>query len=122
MSDTDKTRPVWVQMLDPYNKGWLEEHHEHYKNPCDIEDSDPKWPWIGRKTRCSRRPSRQADREGIYPQRKRVKKYYVYKHTRHERAVWRELQGRILGGDILAAEKSPRGSYSHRHSAIWDAW
>lgn len=37
MSHTDKTRPDWVQVTDPHNKGWLTEEHNHHLGPCDIE-------------------------------------------------------------------------------------
>lgn len=26
MAHTDKTRPEWVQLMDPTNRGWLKEH------------------------------------------------------------------------------------------------
>lgn len=44
MSRTDKHRPVWVQIKDPDNKGWLREDHDHRKGDCDLGDpQDPRF-------------------------------------------------------------------------------
>lgn len=44
MSHTDKHRPVWVQIKDPDNKGWLRECHDHRKGDCDLGDpQDPRF-------------------------------------------------------------------------------
>lgn len=120
MSDTDKTRPMWVQMLDPYNKGWLEEHHNHTNGICDIADADPRFPWRNR-ARCNIWPSDKAAHEGIYPRPTRRVAYYSYGHIRKSRALWRALRDRVIRGDIDAADESPR-RFSHRHSALWDSW
>lgn len=44
MSHTDKHRPVWVQIKDPDNKGWLRADHDHRKGDCDLGDpQDPRF-------------------------------------------------------------------------------
>ena len=125
MSDTDKTRPEWVQVKDPTNRGWLEESHRHEKGICDIQDYDERggMTWRNRwlNPRCGMWTSRLAHKEGIYPRRKSVK-YYTYAEVRRERAQWRENKDRIRKGDLDAADESPRSHYSHRHSALWLAY
>jgi hypothetical protein len=38
MSDTDKTRPAWVQFHDPTNWRVLEEHHDHRHGVCNFDE------------------------------------------------------------------------------------
>lgn len=121
MSDTDKTRPEWVQLFDPYNKGWLQEHHIHHSNPCDIADWSKSGRWYYSLRRCHYRPSEKAVSEGIYPRPSKAVKYYVYGRVRKERASWRELSSRIIKGDMDAVDASPL-TYNHRHSALWDSF
>lgn len=119
MSDTDKTRPTWVQMLDPHNRGWATEHHDHSRGGCDIADYDPRCGLFGRPTRCCVWPSYTAMNEGIYPRPPKQLEYYVWKAKRRERATWRRLRSELLGGNLDAAEAvGPR--YSHRHEGLWD--
>lgn len=40
MSHTDKTRPAWVQIKDPDNRGWARERHDHSKGPCTLGPID----------------------------------------------------------------------------------
>jgi hypothetical protein len=40
MSHTDKHRPVWVQLMDPENRGFAQEEHNHQDGICDLGD-DP---------------------------------------------------------------------------------
>lgn len=120
MAHTDKTRPEWVQINDPHNKGWRNESHHCYGKECDIEDYNPQVGW--RSSRCHVWPSRKAIRSGVYPRRTRAVRYYTYGEIHKERAEWREIVNRVTKGDLDAADKSPRGVYSHRHSAIWLAW
>ena len=37
MSKTDKTRPYLVQILDPLNRGWVQEEHNHANGICDLK-------------------------------------------------------------------------------------
>lgn len=59
-------------------------------------------------------------REGIYPRASKAVGCYVWAATRRERAAWRGLRQRILTGDLDAADESSL-TWSHRHSALWDA-
>jgi hypothetical protein len=36
MSRTDKTRPFWVRVEDPYNRRYVEESHDHRTSECDF--------------------------------------------------------------------------------------
>lgn len=120
MSDTDKTRPVWVQMLDPRNRGWATEYHDHSRGPCDLADFDPRYSlWIGRRTRCAVWPSRAAAHEGIYPRPPKQLEYYVFKAKRRERATWRRVRAELLGGNLDAADSVPP-TFGHRHEGLWD--
>lgn len=120
MSDTDKTRPFWVQMHDPYNKGWREEAHNHANGICDIETSDPRFPWRNR-WHCNFWPSAKANHSGIWGRPTRTLRCYVREETRRERVAWRNLRNRMIKGEWEAAEESPL-TYNHRHSALWDAY
>jgi hypothetical protein len=120
VAKTDKTRPVWVQMLDPTNRGWLEEHHDHTKGVCDIDKHDPSRPWRWRSS-CCFWPSGKAAHEGIYPRPGKAIEWYTGERIGRERTAWRALRQRILGGDLEAADESPLGG-THRHAALWDAF
>lgn len=37
MSRTDKTRPMWVKIQDPYNRRYVEERHDHRNGICDFD-------------------------------------------------------------------------------------
>lgn len=37
MSRTDKTRPFWVKLEDPYNRRCVEERHDHRSTECDFD-------------------------------------------------------------------------------------
>lgn len=120
MAHTDKTRPEWVQLMDPTNRGWLKEYHHHEKGVCDIEDFDPRqhWRW---SSNCHIWPSRAAVKAGVYGRRSRAVKYYTHEYTRGERVAWREIRDRVIKGDLDAADEYPRW-YNHRHRALWDAF
>lgn len=45
MSRTDKTRPFWVRVGDPYNRRYVEEDHDHRDGVCDFDGTSD---WAGR--------------------------------------------------------------------------
>jgi hypothetical protein len=47
MSKTDKTRPVWVKLLDPSMSRFVWERHDHRRGPCDLD----RFPWVAKQTR-----------------------------------------------------------------------
>lgn len=57
MSHTDKTRPGWVQVRDPFNRWAMQEDHDHRDGTCDYDEwfeagVDP-WDWRhGRRWSC----------------------------------------------------------------------
>lgn len=119
MAHTDKTRPEWVQLHDPANRGWIKEFHNHVNRDCDLHKRDPKERWWWGRSDCHFRPTRHTACGRIYS-RKAVK-YYAYSHTRKERATWREVKSKVLKGNLDAADQYPR-FYNHRHSGIWDSY
>ena len=79
MSKTDKTRPIWVQVKDPDNKGWLREEHDHRKGFCDLGDvQDPlshgwgTWRWIGMQRKCTYEYTSLAYYGGIHRRRPKM--------------------------------------------------
>lgn len=38
MSHTDKTRPVWVQVRDPFNRWAMQEKHDHRDGVCNYDE------------------------------------------------------------------------------------
>lgn len=66
MSHTDKHRPVWVQIKDPENKGWLRECHDHRKGDCDLGDPQV-WRHLSPWPNCTYDYSIPAYYSGMWP-------------------------------------------------------
>ena len=43
MSRTDKTRPYWVKIEDPYNRRYVEEKHDHRNGICDFDGTSTNY-------------------------------------------------------------------------------
>lgn len=119
MSKTDKTRPGWVQMTDPENRGWLEESHDHRHGECDIHEADPTT-WRG-KTSCTLWPSGIAYHSGIYPAATKVIAYYRWKALRHERTEWRRVARDLVKSSREEIYDNEHSATQHRRGAKWDA-
>lgn len=127
MSRTDKTRPVWVQVMDPHNRGWLEVHHSHdrgvFRRPldnCNYGDHNPRDLWA--RVGCSNWSSARAQHSGLYGYHDSAEKMYRRKWTRRQRTTWRLTARELLKATREDVESIDVVSRQHRHSAIWDAW
>lgn len=121
MSHTDKTRPGWVQLADPHNKGWLEEWHDHGKGGCDLPATLDKdsfcWFRFNRWNRCIYTESMTALNSGLFPARPRKGGWDRLAREGRRRAQWRRIRQELLksGGswDEVDSNKPPRRAKWH---------
>lgn len=128
MSHTDKTRPYWVQILDPVNKGWIQEYHNHTDGVCDItyggrwrEFAAGRWNSISitRRT-CWWEESHHAYRSGLFPRpskrgwtRYRGREGVARARLRAQVHEWRKLKDWV---DIDDREFEPT------QARLWHNW
>jgi len=123
MSRTDKTRPERVQILDPHNRGWLAEHHDHTNGVCDIAqayaDVHARSVWRAGHS-CHLWPSSVAWNSGLYPRPSREVDGWAVKQECHMRT-----QARAMCRELLKLTPADRYDYDtgrprHRHGALYD--
>lgn len=99
MSHTDKTRPVMVQVLDPENRRYVIEKHDHTKGVCTLQE------WLETAvhgslwghTHCHLYVSYYGW-NGLKPFRRPPRKSSWDRYGRHGRfrADWRQMRDKIL--------------------------
>lgn len=133
MSKTDKTRPVWVQVADPHNRGWLEIWHNHergaFRRPLDVCDADQvdvrsndTRHGTTQRSNCSRWASATAAHRGVYPRASAVVAMYRRKGNGRSRTEWRRVSRDLLKSDRQAIYDSQYAAEQHRHRGLWDAY
>jgi hypothetical protein len=122
VSHTDKTRPFWVQLMDPYNRGWKTEHHwDHHVNGCTIEQFNPVEHGIWHHPGCVYWPSDVAAHNGIYSRPGGWITAYAKEDERHRRNTSRMMCRSLRYMSAEEREDFEDVVYPPRHGAIWDA-
>lgn len=118
MSDTDKTKPYWIQALQ--NSKDREEVHVHYNGVCELEEpniSDLKFSY--RRVHCQWKVNwsyrRFCGRRGWFHS-------YVDEQNGSQRAKVRMLRREVIKMDRDDIEDIDFQNFPHRHSAIWDSF
>jgi hypothetical protein len=115
MSRTDKTRPFWVKVEDPYNRRYVEEDHDHRSSDCDFDgtsawysrSSIPRLPseaakafWRAERERCVIRPVASYGGFGEFSARKCGSWCQIcgpdMGHKGRQRGRWRSLARKIV--------------------------
>lgn len=121
MSDTDKTRPVWVQVRDRENRWAMREEHDHRDGFCDFDEwlasKDHYWRgWrSGRNWTCHLDYSYYGDNIIKFWPRQPCRGARFNRH-RVVRAQWRAERQRLLAGaDPGNMEPAP-------DARVYDSW
>lgn len=122
MSRTDKHRPIWVQIQDPDNRGFLSEHHDHTNGECDLhkwKDRPVRGVFWDRSwdMRCYYLESCYGYHAGIFPRQPR-RGSRISLHRR-ARAQWRAERTKLLRGRDFDYSKPRAREYN---SWMWEKW
>lgn len=115
MSDTDKTKPYWVKLLQ--NPQWRVVHHNHERHPCDLADENHKRNlWLSRE--CGYSTSTSA--RGFYA-RSKSEQVYRDKTNGHARTTLRSQLRTMMKMSREDLEDGDFQSFPHKHQALWDS-
>lgn len=129
MSHTDKTRPTDIQILDPENRGWLQEEHNHTNGICDLRYRRAYLEFAGRKwrgfrftprTHCQWGESSLAWNSGLFP---RPPKTGWSRHFKREGRARARLRAQVH--DWLKWtdwEDVDENRYRPTQSQLWHKW
>lgn len=134
VSKTDKTRPIWVQVKDPDNRGWIGEDHDHRSGPCDLGDpqDETSYPWYYQSRlpmryhpsprRCTFHYSSLAYHSGIYG--RRPKKQGWGRCARDGRA---RMHLRMIRDEVLKTDPREVDTVDHlwmypNEKLLWHKW
>lgn len=123
MSRTDKTRPVWVQVRDPYNRWAMQEEHDHRNGECDfdewLESNQNYWTYfrVG-WGHCHLDYSYYGFNTIKFWPREPRRGARISLH-RQARAKWRAERTRLLRGEDFDYSKPRAREYN---SWMWECW
>lgn len=116
MSDTDKTKPVWVKLMQ--NPQVRFEHHNHRSGTCDFDIR--KQPWSDR-SQCNYY-CRYYSRSGrvMYGRASKCEQSYRAEANGSARTRLRNAMSDLRKLDIDAIDEYDIPIVRHRHSALGD--
>lgn len=120
MSDTDKTKPLRVKILQ--NPEWRKEVHNHEDGICDFYDElipNVLWTWHNRRSYCGYYASKEGHQH-VWARCSNAEQSYRAEANGKARRQVRHLRREVLKmtrEDIYDCEFL---SHPHRRSALWD--
>lgn len=125
MSNTYKTKPIWVKIHNPKTSKEVIERHDHTDGVCDIDNYDRTDPfWWQRRIRgasCGYDVSYYGYHGGFYDRPRRAKEIRNLMEG-SKRAAWRKAKHELMKLDREGIEDYDVKSHQHRHSALWETY
>lgn len=117
MSDTDKTKPFWVQLYQ--NPQWREERHDHRKGECNLVDpiipQQCDWAPIG----CCYWASDEGNQH-VWRRNSRIEHIYRNEANGAVRTGLRNLLSEIRKMSREDLEDVTFAKRDHKHGVLWD--
>lgn len=117
MSDTDKTKPTWVQLYQ--NPEWRVEYHDHVNHECNINPKDVgRYRWF---TRGCHYWASDLGNQHVWKRCSKSEQCYRDKANGHARTKLRKDMRNLIKMTRDDIDDCEFLSYPHRHQALWDA-
>jgi hypothetical protein len=118
MSDTDKTKPIWVQLYQ--NPQYRVEDHDHRHGECDLDANNivEGYSWHGRG--CNFWASNLGNQH-IWQRCSKAEQCYRDRANGHARTLLRKQLRELMKTSKEDLEDCEYQSFPHRHQALWDS-